>query len=163
MESLYQMADDARLYAFAASRELVAAEVATLSAEVAMFIRGWQSHREKVTAAHEIREGRFLLIGIDETQTALSGCSIDGLVRNIRGLESRLGVTFVGGDAVYYRDAGAVLRTTRSGFRELARAGKIGPETSVFDLTIVRIGDFRDGRLEVPLRESWHPKLVLSE
>ncbi len=160
---LYQLDDGARLYVFAASRALTDAEIEAMSGDVAAFINGWQAHKNRVSAAYAWKDNRFLLIGIDETVTPLSGCSIDGLVRTVRGFESGMNVTFVDGDAVYFRDGGEIRRTGRAGFRELARDGKIGLDTIVFDTMVNRVGDLRAGKLEVPLKDSWHARLVHEE
>jgi len=162
-ETLYEMDDDARLYVFAASRDLTGPEIEMLNTEIRSFIAGWQAHKERVAAAYEWKDNRFLMIAIDESVTPLSGCSIDNLVRTMRGFEARLDVTFVDGEAVYFRCGGGICRAGRSDFKDMFRKEQINLDTIVFNTTIDRLADLRSGHFEVPLRSSWHVRLIQAE
>jgi hypothetical protein len=60
---------------------------------------------------------------------------------------------------VYYRDLdGRVNATTRKGFGDLARAGRIGPDTPTFDTSVTTATAWRE-QFERPVRESWHAQL----
>ena len=151
-----RLPDDGRLWIFAAERELSPAEQARLLAEVDQFIAQWTAHGVALTAARELREGRFLFVGVDERAAGVSGCSIDALVRRMRTLQGELGAELVNHGPVLFRRHGRVERLSRERFAELAAAGDVGIDTPVFDTTLTRIGDLRAGRWEVPARESWH-------
>jgi hypothetical protein len=154
-----RLPDDARLYIFAASRPLSPADSSQLLAEVDRFLGEWQSHKEEVLAARDWRYDRFLLIGVDETATRLSGCSIDGMMRRLKDLETRLGSTLVDGSAVLYRDhGGEIVRLDRSGFRERVREGRVGSDTTVFNNTLMTVGELRRGLWETAMRNSWHAR-----
>ena len=153
------LSDDARLYIFAASRPLSAPESVQLLAEVDRFLEEWQSHKEDVFAARDWRYDRFLLIGVDETATRLSGCSIDGMMRRLKDLEARLGSTLVDGSAVLYRDdGGEIVRLDRNSFRERVRDGRVGADTTVFNNTLLTVGELRRGLWETAMRNSWHAR-----
>jgi len=75
-------------------------------------------------------------------------------------LEPELGTTLLGGGRVYYRDAeGRVNVTTRGTFNQLAREGKVGPDTPAFDTSITSADAWRD-RFEQPISRSWHASLI---
>ncbi len=151
-----QLPDPARLWVFAADRPLTTGERDALAGAVEAGLAAWNAHGSPVRWGWRIAHEQFLLIGVDETETALSGCSIDSAVHAIRALESRLGVSFLDNARIFYRGEAGVARATRPEFRELARSGAVDAETVVFNNVLETVGEFRRGLWEVPLRESWH-------
>jgi uncharacterized protein YbjQ (UPF0145 family) len=85
--SFDRLPDDARLWVFATSRALTALERDELFAEVDGCREHWTAHGAPVVASRDWRDDRFLLIGVDERATGLSGCSIDALIRSLATLE----------------------------------------------------------------------------
>jgi hypothetical protein len=141
---------------FAAERALTAGEAEALLETVDGFLGVWAAHGRPLTSARELRESRFLFIAVDEAAAGASGCSIDALVREIRGLEGRLGLTLVDHGPVVFRDAGTIRRVPREEFAALAEAGRVTPETVVFDTTISRLAALREGHWELPAVSAWH-------
>jgi hypothetical protein len=151
-----QMPGHARLWVFAAERDLTADERAQFLETVDMFLDGWQAHRHPLTSARDFRYDRFLFVAVDEQASGVSGCSIDALVREIKGLETGLGVRLVDHGPVLFRADGRIVRVPRDEFAQLARSGRVTPATAVFDNTITRVDDVRSGRWEGPASASWH-------
>jgi len=77
-------------------------------------------------------------------------------VREIRALESELHVALVDHGPVVFREGAAIRRVPRDEFAELAREGRVTPDTVVFDNTISRLAALREGRWELPASASWH-------
>jgi hypothetical protein len=153
---LASLPDDARVWVFAVERALAPAEAEAVLGTVDAFLGVWAAHGRPLRSARELREARFLIIAVDEAAAGASGCSIDALVREIRGLEGRLGLTLVDHGPVVFRDAGSIRRVPRDEFAELARAGRVTPDTVVFDNTISRLATLRSGGWELPASASWH-------
>jgi hypothetical protein len=151
-----QMPGHARLWVFAAERDLTNDERARFLETVDTFLDGWQAHRHPLTSARDFRYDRFLFVAVDEQASGVSGCSIDALVREIKGLEAGLGVRLVDHGPVLFRADGRIVRVPRDEFAELARSGRVTPATAVFDNTITRVDDVRSGRWEGPASASWH-------
>lgn len=151
-----QLPDHARLWVFAADRVLTSPERDRVTEAVESGLAAWNAHGSPVRWGHQLVHDQFLVIGVDETHTALSGCSIDSAVRRIRELERDLGLAFLDHARIFYRDGGRVRRATRPEFRELAREGKVAGDTVVFNNVLPTVGEFRRGLWEVPLRRSWH-------
>jgi len=154
--------DSARLWAFGVSRPLDPGEEQSFLKAVDAFLATWKAHGDPLAATREWVEGRLLLVGVDERVAAPSGCSIDALVRILQGFESELGVEIVGGGAIWHREpaGGDPVRSSRSDFREMARQGKVGSDTIVFDLAITRVGELREGKWERPAAGSWHRRYL---
>jgi hypothetical protein len=148
--------DDARLWIFGVGEPLPPEGEALLLEEVDAFLENWHAHGRPLACARDWRHGRFLLVGVDERTAPPSGCSIDAMVRVLKDLEGRLGVSIVDNSRVWYRADGEVRRASRPEFSSLASHGEVGLETPVFDGTLTRVGELRSNRWEVPAREAWH-------
>ncbi|HEX2203547.1 MAG TPA: hypothetical protein VHG91_09630 [Longimicrobium sp.] len=151
--------DDARVWVFAASRDLSDAERDRLLARVDAFLDRWAAHGAPVVGAKDFLHGRFLVVAADERATGVSGCSIDSLFHALADTEREMGLTLRDASLVFFRDAsGAVRSLPRPDFRALAQAGEIGEDTVVFDNTVATAGDLRGGRWETRFRDAWHAR-----
>ena len=153
-----ELPGDARVWIFAAARPLGQAEQERLLAKVDAFIAGWGAHDSPLTAGRELRYDRFLFVAVDQRRVGPSGCSIDALVREMKRLEQELDVELVNHAPVVFREGDEIRRVARDEFAALAASGAVGPETTVFDNTLTRLGDVRAGRWETPIANSWHAR-----
>ncbi|HYJ80318.1 MAG TPA: hypothetical protein VEW03_11975 [Longimicrobiaceae bacterium] len=155
-----RLPDDARLWVFAAARDLAPQESAALLGHVDGFLERWAAHGAPVVGARELRHGRFLLVGADERATGVSGCSIDSLFHTLAGVEAELGAGLRDtASLVFYRDdVGAVHAAPRAEFRRLAQGGEVGEDTPVFDNTVRTVGELRAGRWETRFGDAWHAR-----
>lgn len=148
----------ARLWIFSASRPLNVVERDQLLGLVDEFLGQWKAHGQPLTAARDWRYDRFLLVAVDESATDASGCSIDAMVHRLGGLERALGVALLDHGPVLFRREAQIERVDRSGFADLARRGDVSPDTIVFNNTLTRVAELREGRWETAARASWHAR-----
>ena len=149
--------DDARLWVFGSSHAVDARGTETLLTSVDQWMSQWTAHGAPLTCAREWRDGRFLVIGVDQQSAGASGCSIDALFRVLSDMQNDLGASFLGGGRVFYRsDDGAVHCVDRPAF---AHTPGLADETKVFDTTVTTAGAYRTA-FELPLRNSWHRDLL---
>jgi hypothetical protein len=149
---------DARLWVFAADRPLAGETRERLLESVDAFLSQWSAHGHPLTVARELRYDRFLLVGVDEASAGASGCSIDAMLRTLGELERALAVQLLDHGPVLFRRGDAIERLPRPDFAALARRGGVSPDTVVFDNTVTRVAELREGRWETPARASWHAK-----
>jgi len=153
--------DDARVWCFAAEPEPGPGETALLLDSMKQFIEQWTAHRHDLAAGVIWMHQRFLLVGLDESRTGASGCSIDALMGRLGDFEKELGVRLTDASPVWYRDDDGRIRSVgREEFRDLAQSGSVGPDTRVFDLTASILGPIRSDGLERPASMSWHARLL---
>ncbi len=150
--------DDARVWIFSAERKLNDTERSRLLAQVDAFIEQWGAHAVPLTAGRNFVYDRFLFVAVDQRAAGPSGCSIDALVRQMRSLQDEIGVELVNHAPVLFRQGEEIARVPREAFAELAEAGEVGPDTTVFNNTLMSLGDVRAGRWEVPASDSWHAR-----
>jgi hypothetical protein len=152
--------DDTRVWVFGADKDLDAGATDLLLREVDRFLSQWHAHGSPLTVGRDWKYGRFLTVAVDQSTAGASGCSIDGLFRTLKSLESRLGASLVTSGVVFYRGRkGAVECTDRERFTTLSSEGKVGPATHVFDPTVTTLGEWR-GRFELEAAQSWHSGLL---
>ena len=155
------LSDDSRVWVFAADPALDEERSARLLALVDDFLSQWVAHGEPLTCGRYWRDGRFLVVGVDQNATAYaSGCSIDGLYRKLAEFEKQTGASLLSRDRVFYRDAGGEVRgVSRDEFAELSGSGAIGSDTPVYDTSISSLSEWRQ-RFELPASASWHRALL---
>ena len=153
-----ELPEDARVWIFSAERPLAPGEQDRLLAHVDRFIGQWAAHDTPLTAGRELRYDRFLFVAVDQRMAGPSGCSIDALIRRMKGLEQEIGVELVNRAPVVFRAGDEIRRVRRDQFAELASAGEVGPQTTIFDNTLTRLGDVRAGRWETPAANAWHAR-----
>lgn len=158
-----QLPDHGRLWVFPAGRALDEAEADRCLQVVDGFLAQWAAHGVALRSARELRERQFLLVGVDVDVEAPSGCSIDALVGNLRGLGEEMGIPLIDHSSVWFRDGDGVQRVSRAEFKARATDGSRSPEDQVFDTTLTRVGQSRDGSLERPARETWHGRAFFKE
>jgi hypothetical protein len=150
---------NARLWVFAAERPLDVQERERLLTLVDGFLDQWKAHGVPLAAARDWRYDRFLLIGVDESAAGASGCSIDAMVHQLATLERSLGVELLDHGPVLFRRADRIERLPRPAFNDLARRGDVSSDTIVFNNTVTRVGDVREGRWETRASASWHSRV----
>jgi hypothetical protein len=120
----------------------------------------WQAHGAPVSGVYGTVHDRFLVIAETPDGATPTGCSIDSMKGEIGSLEKLLGTRLQDGGRIYFRDPdGSVATATRPEFKALVQAGRITPDTEVFDLTLTRLGDLRPGTFSKAVKDSWHMKL----
>jgi hypothetical protein len=155
-----RLPDEARIWIFASERELQHPESERLLAAVDAHLDGWLAHGVPLRSAREWRDSRFLVIAVDERATGASGCSIDGLYRQLRNIETELSTRLTAGGNVYYRDSdGGVRVVTRDQFTAASVTGSVDAATRVFDPALTSLGDYRT-RFETDAGQSWHASLL---
>lgn len=152
--------DDARVWVFAAQAPLDEIDEPRLLAAVDGYLLTWKAHGAALTCAREFREEYFLAVGVDERASNASGCSVDGLFRVLQKIEEGIGTTMVGSGNVYFRDpTGLVVWCTRSQFELMSKMREVSGETTVFDLTVTTVGEYR-ARFESRAQDAWHKALL---
>ena len=155
-----KLPEDSRVWVFGADKNIDAGATDLLLADVDRFLSQWHAHGSPLTVGRDWKHGRFLTVAVDQSTAGASGCSIDGLFRNLKALESRLGASLVTSGVVFFQNRkGAIECVDRERFTVLSAEGKVGPDTLVFDPTVTTLGEWR-ARFELTAAQSWHAGLL---
>lgn len=149
----------ARLWVYGGSSSLQGAED-RIGRVLGLALRDWNSHGLALAGHYRILEHRFLVVFREPLAEGQSGCSIDFMQNAVVALEKELGTALLDSSRIFYRDAdGGIECVDRPTFKEHVRAGRVGPDTPVFDLVQDRLESLWNGSFEKPLRDSWHQRL----
>src|SRR3546814_5314137 len=152
---MHQFSDNSRGWIFQANRELSPDEIKWAFPKLQGFISEWQAHGQALAAKVEIRYNRFIVVMVDETNSAASGCSIDSLHRFMQELEKALNIQLFDRLHIAWKDQEKVVSANRNTFGELLKSGQITSSTIVFN-NLVATKKELEGNWEVPLSQSWH-------
>lgn len=153
-----QLPDTARLWIYAARRAFDKSQVDTLKDHMNRFMQEWTAHKRELRTGWELKYDQFILVAVDEQTMAASGCSIDSMVHSLQEFEKNVGCQVIGTSTlVFYRnEVGDIRSVDRAQFKHLTELGKVNENTIVFNNVIDALKTFREGKWEVPMRESWH-------
>lgn len=155
-----ELPDTARVWIYAADRDLKESEMSRLLEILNTFCSSWQSHGRPVESAAAVIAGRFAVLTGRIAEGDVSGCGIDASVHALEEASEELGIEWLPGVMIHFRDRdGAVRSVSRAAFRERVRTGEIDAGTHVFDLTIASLGQLRSGLLEQPAGKTWHARV----
>jgi hypothetical protein len=160
LQSFPNLPGDSRLWIFAANRQLTPDEAQTVNSTMTEFLKGWKAHGAAVEAGFELQHNRFLLIASSNAMADPSGCSIDDMTRTVRQLGEKLGVSFMPGANIFYQANGSVQMTDRPTFKDLAKRGIVGQDTTVFNTNLTSVEELQSGKWELRAGESWHKQLL---
>lgn len=152
------LSDHARLWIFACERQLSEHELAQLRMNVEQFIANWTAHKRELTVSWQTKYRQFIFVAVDESAMAASGCSIDSLVHNLQSFEQQISCDIVNTNSrVFYRDEQRRIRCVeRFEFKELVESGTVTEDAIVYNNIIQSVGELRQNRWEVQMKESWH-------
>jgi hypothetical protein len=152
--------DASRVWVFGSDKPLSDEGTKALLDGVDHHLADWKAHGAPLTVSREWRDGRFLVVAVDQSTAGATGCSIDGLFRVLQQLEREVGASLIGGGRVFYRDDhGVVQSTSRAEVATLAASGVITKDTVVFDNALTDLGTFR-ACFERRAKESWVNELL---
>ncbi len=86
--------DSARVWVYQANRPLGSEQQATVTALAQEFLKQWEAHGAPLKASFRLSHNQFLIIGVDELQNPVTGCSTDAQVRFVQLLQQKIGVDF---------------------------------------------------------------------
>ena len=157
--------DNARIWLFAAGRELSSEQQVALQADIKTFLSGWKSHGRPVPGDAGILFDRVLVVGAhlseDELNAGVSGCGIDSLTHAVESTAAKLGFDWTGALDVLYYDMDDTLQTvSRSKFRQLAEEGAVPSDTLALDLTTTSAGELRANGIKGRVADTWHAGLL---
>jgi hypothetical protein len=139
-----QMPDHSRVWVYQANRSFTASEIQAIENYLAPALTQWAAHGAGLNASFEIRFQQVIVIAVDETVNAASGCSIDASTRWFKEMGAELGIDFfdrstavVDGDEVTLLPLAA-----------LKNNSLLTPTKQVIPLQTESLGAYRSGWLQ---------------
>ncbi len=126
---------------------------------LAQYLPTWKAHGKSLDANFKLLHNRFIIIEVDEDFEKPSGCSIDELTGIIRKIDAQFSLGLLDRLWLTYKENDDIKGMNLSQFKSEYKAGKISPETQIFDVSLTHKSDF-DEKFLLPISESWLSFLV---
>ena len=147
----------ARLWVFTSP---VALDTDLIHPALQTFVQSWTAHQQDLRASASLSDGYFILLAVDENQTAASGCSIDKATHFVRDLGQSLNLNFLEKRRYFYRNGDQPIQVLDHQRMQAAVAdGMVADSTLVADTLLNKVGDL--DRLWLPFAQSWHRRLFV--
>tara|TARA_R110000796_G_scaffold252631_1_gene389317 strand:+ start:222945 stop:223427 length:483 start_codon:yes stop_codon:yes gene_type:complete len=153
------LSDDSRIWIYQSNRSFSEAELVEVRQEINNFLQEWTAHGSDLNAGYEIPYNRFIVFGLDQTQTGASGCSIDASVRFIQALEKKYSIDLLDKMNVSYKQGEFVAYKTLLDFKKMAKNKSVSKNTIVFNNLVTNKDEYLN-HWEVPAEESWHNRFM---
>ncbi|GAB4002069.1 hypothetical protein GCM10028807_59870 [Spirosoma daeguense] len=149
-----KLSDKARVWVYQANRLLTDDDIKMIDGLLKPALNQWAAHGQPLLASAEISENRFIVIGVDESYSLPSGCSIDDSARTIRSIGSQIGVDFFDRSAIVELADGLVKAIALSDLKNAVESGVLTPDTSVFNTLVPTKADYLTN-WRIRAAESW--------
>jgi hypothetical protein len=155
---LAHLAPDSRLWIYQSNRELTSSEVTQVKSTLQQFVSEWFSHGLAMKADFVILHHRVIVIALDQTAAAASGCGIDKSVRMMDQLGQQMGVNFLQRNLVVFEQDGVIQQTELNQFWALRKAKMVDDETLLIDTTIQKLEAWPNDGWTL-FKNSWHHEM----
>ena len=147
-----------RIWIYQSNRELTEQESQWVDNKLSDFTLQWAAHGKQLAARAEVRFNRFIILFLNESMEAASGCSIDSSVRFLKEIEKELNIDLFDRMQIAYRKGNTIEAVSRSEFERLIDLGEVNENTIVFNNTVANSEELA-ASWEVPMKDSWHARV----
>jgi len=140
--------DSSRIWVYAPEKALTTEQQNHILTYIAKHLKGWNAHKVPLTAGLTILENHFIVVALDETVNAASGCSIDTLQQTIQELEKDLSISLMNRLNVFCKIDNEIQVVPSFKLGSIATAN-----TLFYDLTILTKSDLNT--YLKPISEGW--------
>lgn len=157
-----ELPQEARIWVFQASRQFTPNELLLIEQELRSFLNGWIAHGQPLKASYELPFHHFIVIGLDQTFQAATGCSIDKCHEFIQTLGSKINIDFFNRLLIAFLVENNVLTVPSSLIKEYLAKGIISSWSTTFNNLVQTKTEYETAWL-VPLQETWLKKYLSGE
>jgi hypothetical protein len=144
--------DEARLWLLALASPI---EASVLAPDMEALLGRWHHKGVQYQGKWALLENRFLAVAEPILAAQPSGCAIDGMLRGVHQIATRLGLALEDPQAVIVRLSDGIHAISRADLEARLADGTVDGTTPILDLTLLTLGELRQGRLEKPLAATW--------
>lgn len=148
------ISDSARIWVFGTSECLSQNEKVDAEEFLKDFVENWTSHDNSLLGSFQVLHSRFIVLAIDETHKAASGCSIDKSVRAITELGAKIQKDFTNKALVYIQNQTEIQVIKLQEINNAISEGVLEENTAIFDLLIHQKSQLATEFVK-PAKETW--------
>lgn len=151
------LSSNARVWIYPANRPFGESEISEISQKLSQFLTEWTAHGASLKAGFTLPYNRFIVIALDETDQAATGCSIDSSVRIIQDLEKTYDVVLLDKMNVSFKQGDYITYKSLLDFKKMVKDRSVNENTIVFNHLVLNKQEF-ESQWEVPAKDSWHAR-----
>ena len=148
------MPETARVWIYQSKQEISEEVAGLIEKHGKTFCDSWDAHGQPLKFSLKVLHNRFIVITVDESFNAASGCSIDRSVRLVQELEKAFALSLFDRTHVAFLKGDEVLLKPLNGIKNEISAGVIGQDTVTFNNLVQNLGEMK-AKWKVPVGESW--------
>ncbi|HEY1045524.1 MAG TPA: ABC transporter ATPase [Bacteroidia bacterium] len=149
-----ELSADSRIWIYRSDRTFSVDELNFIENRLNLFCKEWTAHNQALLADYEIRENKFIILAVDETQTDASGCSIDKSVRELKVIEDALKVNLLDKSHLTYWSGNEFKEIHFMEIQSAYDSGSFNDETFFYNLNIEKLSDL-ESKFKLPLKSHW--------
>ena len=153
LTDFHTLPEQARIWVYASEKALTQNQQDYILNYISEHLKGWNAHKEPLTAGVTILENYFIVVALDENKNGASGCSIDTLQNTIQKIEKELTFSLMNRLNVFCKIEQEI--HCIPSFKLSTVANK---DTLFYDLTILAKSDLNT--YLKPISEGWCAHLV---
>ena len=153
LADFHSLPEESRIWLYAAEDALAQDQQNYILKVISDALKGWNAHERPLTAGVTVLENHFIIIALDESKNAASGCSIDTLQNTIQKIEKELSIPLMNRLNVFCEIEGQIVCIPSFKLGSTAKA-----DTPFYDLTILKKSDLNT--YFKPICEGWCAHLV---
>jgi len=153
LADFHTLPEESRIWIYAAENALSKDQQNYILKIISEELKGWNAHQQPLTAGVTILENHFIIIALDESKNAASGCSIDTLQNTIQKIEKGLTLSLMNRLNVFCKIEDEILCIPSFKLESVA-----DKDTLFYDLTILRKSDLNT--YQKPISEGWCAHLI---
>lgn len=160
MEKLDGFHPQTRIWVYQSNRFLAPNEIERINIKLEDFSKEWATHGSKMKTACFVIEPCFIIMAVDQSEMAASGCSIDSSVKVLKEIEVEFNIDLFDRLNLSYIDQeGRVQLIKMEEFQKGIAEGLFNEETLVFNNLVDNLEDFKQ-HWKTTVANSWHRNLV---
>ena len=144
----------ARLWVYQADRAFNEAEKELILERGKAFVESWTAHNKALIASIEIKYNQFIILAVDETKAAATGCSIDKSVHFVRLLEDELKINLLDKSKIAFLKDDEVVLENLSSIKSKIESEDIEADSLVFNNMVTDKAQF-DANWIISAANSW--------
>lgn len=150
---------EARVWVYQLDRELTDLEKSKIELVMKDFCGQWQAHGAPLQTSFQIAHNHFLILAVDEKAGNASGCSIDGSVRVLKELGTRLNIDFFDRTKAAFLIDSKVELYPITKLKDLFVTGVLNASMPTFDNLVYTKSAYLEN-WQVPIAQTWLSKYL---
>lgn len=143
-----------RLWVYQANKSWTKKEEEQIRKILVGFCDTWKSHGDELETSFELFYGRFIILGVNEQDNKVGGCSIDSSVAVIKYIEEKMSLTLFDRTHIAYWEADKIASLALSQIKSAISEGIIDENTVVFD-NLIQVKEQLDNSWQIAIKETW--------